>query len=75
VREGHDDPDRQRRARPAHGKAGDTDSGGSRPPAGEHAFATLRGALSTAREHGRTAIACLRDACTPPRLPALARSG
>lgn len=47
------------------GKLVDKISGGFRTPAGAHAFATLRSALSTARKQGRTSIACLREAFAP----------
>lgn len=48
-------------------------SGGFRTPEGAHDFATLRGALSTARKQGRTAVAYLRDVFTPTLVPAPCR--
>lgn len=52
-------------------KLADKTSGGFRTSDAAHDFATLRSALSTARKHGHTAIACLRDAFTPSPAPAL----
>lgn len=56
-------------------KLADKISGGFRTPDGARDFAVLRGTLSTARKHGRTAIALLRDVFTPQPVHTPAPSG